>query len=586
MFRIRRVLDDVLPTDRAAIAQVQEIIRAQFTALPAKDVAKLPDQLHNPLKYRFRFILFVVEDARGHVKAFALLSHDPTLRFCFLDFLSAELGKTGRGTGGVLYERVREEVLSLKTTGLFYECQPDDPSVVRDPALLRQNMARLRFYERFGARPIAGTEYETPLRPEDPYAPYLLYDDLRQHVRLRRDTARAIVQAILEGKYGRSCPPGYIERVVDSFKDDPVRLRRPRYFKNERPVPVAVRIPEDRRIALVVNDQHAIHHVRERGYVESPVRIATIQRELDRTDLFHNITTRHFSEDYIRAVHAPEYVEYFKRVCANLKPGDSIYPYVFPIRNATRPPRELAVRAGYYCVDTFTPLNHSAYLAARRAVDCTLTAANELLRGRLLAYALVRPPGHHAERRSFGGFCYFNSAAVAAQHLSTQGRVAILDLDYHHGNGQQDIFYDRSDVLTISIHGHPHIAYPYFTGFEDEKGAGDGEGYNVNVPLPESIDGARYHGAISGVLRRLTRFEPRFLIVCLGLDTAKGDPTGTWSLTSGDFETNGHLVGSLGLPTLIVQEGGYNNRVLGINASHFLTGLWKGAQQAVDRMSG
>ena len=366
-------------------------------------------------------------------------------------------------------------------------------------------MARLRFYERFGARPIIGTEYETPLKPEEPYAPHLVYDDLRQHIRLRRNTARAIVRAILEGKYGNSCPPGYIDRVVNSFKDDPVRLRKPRYFNMERPIPVSIATPEDKRIALVINDQHAIHHVRERGYVESPVRIATIQRELERTDLFASVPVRHFSEDHIKTVHAAEYVEYFKRVCANLKPGESIYPYVFPIRNVARPPKELAVRAGYYCVDTFTPLNRNAYLAARRAVDCTLTAAKEVLRGRRLAYALVRPPGHHAERRSFGGFCYFNSAAVAAQHLSIDGKVAILDLDYHHGNGQQDIFYERSDVLTISIHGHPHFAYPYFSGFEDEKGTGDGEGYNVNIPLPESVDGARYHEVLSGVLKRLTQ---------------------------------------------------------------------------------
>ena len=263
MFRIRRVLDDVLPSDRAAIAQVQEILRTQFTALPAKDIAKLPDQLHNPLRYRFRFILFVAEDARDHVKAFALLSHEAALRFCYLDFLSAELGKTGRGTGGVLYERVREEALSLKTRGLFFECHPDDPNLVRDPELLKQNIARLRFYERFGARPIIGTEYETPLKPEDLYAPHLVYDDLRQHIRLRRTTAKAIVRAILEGKYGSSCPPGYIDKVVNSFKDDPVRLRKPRYFKKEPPIPVRVSTPEDKRIALVINDQHAIHHVRE-----------------------------------------------------------------------------------------------------------------------------------------------------------------------------------------------------------------------------------------------------------------------------------------------------------------------------------
>jgi len=577
MFRIRRVFDDFLPGDQRAMVQVQEILRTQFTALAEKDISRLPEQLRNPFKYRFRSVLLVTEDSRAHVKGFALMSHEPNLRFCYLDFLSTEKGKMGQGTGGILYERLREEAMSLKTIGIFYECHPDDPNLVGDPDLLRGNAARLRFYERYGARPIIGTAYETPIRPADPYAPYLIYDDLRQHVRLSRSTARSIVRAILEAKYGKACPPGYIDMVVESFKDDPVRLRKPRYFRKKTPIPISTSVPMDKLVAIVVNDQHAIHHVRERGYVESPVRIDTILGRLERTELFEKLPTKHFPEARIKAVHATEYVEYFKRACANLKPGESIYPYVFPIRNAARPPKELAVRAGYYCVDTFTPLNRNAYLAAKRAVDCALTAAQAILEGRRLAYALVRPPGHHAESRSFGGFCYFNSAAIAAQYMSAHGRVAMLDLDYHHGNGQQDIFYERSDVLTISIHGHPHFAYPYFSGFEDEEGAKGGEGHNINVPLPESVDGSRYREVLEHVLKRLVRFQPRFLVVPLGLDTAKGDPTGTWSLVAKDFEANGRVIGSLRLPTLVVQEGGYSNRVIGTNASGFLTGLWQGA---------
>ena len=153
-------------------------------------------------------------------------------------------------------------------------------------------------------------------------------------------------------------------------------------------------------------------------------------------------------------------------------PKKSIYPYVFPTRNPARPPNDETVLAGYYCIDTFTPLNQNAYLAARSAVDCALTAAEKVLEGTDLAYALVRPPGHHAETRTFGGFCYFNNGAIAANLLSRYGRVAILDIDYHHGNGQQEIFYNRADVLTVSIHGHPSFAYPYFSGFRDETGIG------------------------------------------------------------------------------------------------------------------
>jgi acetoin utilization deacetylase AcuC-like enzyme len=268
-------------------------------------------------------------------------------------------------------------------------------------------------------------------------------------------------------------------------------------------------------------------------------------------------------------------VSYLRKCCASLPEGESVYPYVFPIRNAARPPKQLSLRAGYYCIDTFTPLNQNAYKAARAAVDCTLTAAREIQQGRRYAYSLVRPPGHHAERKVFGGFCYFNSTAIAAQMLSADGKVAILDIDYHHGNGQQDIFYERDDVLTISIHGHPGFAYPYFSGFEDETGSGRGEGFNWNLPQSEKLDGKGHRVALARALAHIREFDPTYLVVALGLDPAKGDPTGSWFLGARDFEENGRMVGALGRPTLVVQEGGYRTRTLGTNAAHFFTGLMR-----------
>src|SRR5690606_38973947 len=139
---------------------------------------------------------------------------------------------------------------------------------------------------------------------------------------------------------------------------------------------------------------------------------------------------------------------------------------------------------------------------------------------------LVRPPGHHAERSSFGGFCYLNSAAVAANFLAANGRVAVLDVDYHHGNGTQDIFYERADVLTVSIHGHPRFTYPYFSGYEDETGAGSGKGLNLNLPLPESIGGDVYARALERALDRVRKFAPAFLVLSLGLGGVRLDPTG------------------------------------------------------------
>ncbi len=412
------------------------------------------------------------------------------------------------------------------------------------------------------------------MTPQSQEPPYLVFDDLGQNIAVPRDRARAIVRAILEREYGHLCGKEYIDKVVESFRDPVIRLREPKYRIKEAPRSPNREIPKDMQIALVINDRHGIHEVRDRGYVEAPVRITTILKEIGNSDLFVKVPPKSFPLSHILAVHDADFVKYLKKVCERVPEGESVYPYVFPIRNAARPPRELAIRAGYYCIDTFTPLNGRAHAAAERAVDSALTAADAILSGRPIAYALVRPPGHHAERRAFGGFCYFNSSAIAAQYLSALGKVAILDIDYHHGNGQQDIFYAREDVLTISIHGHPRFAYPYFSGFADERGQGPGEGFNLNFPLPESIDGPQHREVLRKALRSIAAYQPTFLVVALGLDTAKGDPTGSWRLRANDFEANGALVGALRLPTLVVQEGGYNTRNLGINVRRFFWGLW------------
>lgn len=572
MFRIQKLHDVTTPTSRRLVSQVQAMLRVQFDQLSEKDIAKLPAQLANPLKYRFRSILLVAEDGQLMVRGFALLSHAPDLDFALLDYVCAGRGATGGGIGGALYARVREETAQLGVAGLFFECLPDDPALSPDPKVRRQNAARLKFYERFGARPIAGTAYETPLHSTDTNPPYLVYDDLGQEKPLRRAHARKIVRAILERKYGHVCPPEYVDKVVKSFRDDPVRLREPRYLP-ESEVLVPHR-PQLRKIALIVNDQHAVHHVNDRGYVEAPVRIRSILKELDKTELFETQPARHYGIAHVEAVHDRGFVNFLQKACANVPPGSSVYPYVFPVRNRTRPPKDLPLRAGYYCIDTFTPLNANAWKAALRSVDCALTGADALLDGSRAAYALVRPPGHHAEREAFGGFCYFNSAAIAAHYLSEHGRVALLDIDYHHGNGAQDIFWQRKDVLTISIHGHPRYTYPYFSGFEDEKGDGEGRGYNVNLPLPEDIEGERYRRELERALGKVRKFAPQFLVLALGLDTARGDPTGSFRLMAKDFRENGRLVGGLELPTLVVQEGGYRTQTLGVNARHFFMGLW------------
>ncbi len=578
MFRIRRIYDDLLPVNQVAIEQVRKILRAQFDAVRPVELESLGERLQNPFKHGFRCLLTVAE-RRHRVLGCALVLHDPNLNFCFLDYLAAGSAMTQKGIGGALYEAVREQAKLCEAIGLFFECPPDDPSAFRDPALYKQSQARLRFYEQYGARPVSGTDYQRKIKPGDDEMPLLVYDGLDAAESLRRKTAKAVVRAILEKKYAHLCPPDYVQAVVESFRDDPVQLRPWRYVAKKPIEPPNIHPRMKEELVLVVNDRHDIHHVRERGYVESPVRIKSILGELKHSMEFTCLEPRNIPRHWLYEVHDRDYVDYLQRVCARIGSDRSVYPYVFPIRNRTRPPRELSLRAGYYCIDTFTPLNGNAWLAARRAVDCTLTAAAAILDGRRFTYSLVRPPGHHAERHSFGGFCYLNNNAIAANFLSKYGKVAILDLDYHHGNGQQDIFYQRSDVLTQSIHGHPDFAYPYFSGFADEQGAGAGLGFNVNYPLAEHIEVAHYKSVLRKALAVISNFAPDFLVIALGLDTTARDPTGSWALKADDLRENGRMIGDLGLPTLVVQEGGYRTRTLGVNAAAFLNGVLQGVRR-------
>ena len=570
MIRIRRVFSALIPADRDRIAQVQEIFRAHFADVAAY-AEKIPALLDQPFQQGYSAMLLVAESGLNKVLGFALILHFPEINSAFLDFVAVRPGIRGGGVGSALYEAMRELLVRMRARGLYLEVLPDDPKVIANADMLKENKQRMRFYEHYGARPIVGTRYETPIG--DSPAPHLIFDGLGRAKPLGRDECRKAMRVILERKYSHLVGPKYISDVVSSVIDNPVRLRPPRYVGPA----IEHKQVETGRIhkafTLVHGEDHVIHHVRERGYVERPARVTALRDALRATGLFNEASPRRFGESPIRAVHDGGFVEYLKTICEKMQGNRPVYPYVFPIRRAHRPPRELAVRAGYYCIDTFTPLDRNAYRAARGAVNVAMTAAQHLLAGQPVVYALCRPPGHHAERRVFGGFCYFNNIAIAAHRLSREGKVAILDIDFHHGNGTQDIFWQRSDVLTVSIHGHPNWSYPYFSGFADERGEGPGRGFNRNYPLPEGTGEAEYLQTLEKAAEAIQRFKPDVLAVSMGFDIMKGDPTGGFTLSGAALRRIGHRIGALSLPTLVVQEGGYSLRNLRRGAPSFFLGM-------------
>ena len=565
MFRIRRIADGFAPANAKALADVEQILISQFSAARPEDITGLAEKLARPGKRGMAPMVLIAEDASERVRGCILAYRFVTPSFLFLDYLAVPPGRGGGGVGGALYQRLREIAAGLGI-GLFFEVLPADPALCRlAPEIVEENRKRLGFYARFGAFPIANTAYETPLTDKDSCPPHLMFDGCGITDTLSRYDAVEIVRAILERKYRSLCPPEYNAKVLKSFVDDPVKLARP-----ARLVPVPMPINR-RALSIVVNEGHEIFHVRERGYVEAPVRIASILEGLKPAVPLERVEAKRFPDSHITGVHDRALVDFIRRCSASMPPGKSTYPYVFPIRNRERPPKDLALLAGYFCIDTFTPINANCWPAARRAADCALTAAQLCLEDRRFSYALVRPPGHHAERRAFGGFCYLNSAAIAANFLSRFGRVAVLDVDYHHGNGTQDIFNKRADVLTVSIHGHPSFAYPYFTGFAEEAGEGEGAGFNLNLPLAENASTEDFFKALKTACTRITRFDPHYLVVALGFDTAASDPTGSWKLKPADFATMGQAIAALGRPTAFIQEGGYRTKTLGRNAAAFFS---------------
>ncbi|MNR92017.1 Acetylpolyamine aminohydrolase [compost metagenome] len=331
---------------------------------------------------------------------------------------------------------------------------------------------------------------------------------------------------------------------------------------------------------VVHSPTHLIHHPRwefthgRRIYSKDiPSRATLIRDALLASDMRIDLVPPDaYPLSRIETLHA--FVGFLRDAAATLEDDSLIYPDVFPVRRKVNRPDHQPALAGYYCFDTGTPISRHTFEAAKSSADCALTAS-DLIPTEGLVYALCRPPGHHAEREVFGGYCYFNNAALAAHALAEHGRVAVLDIDYHHGNGTQDIFYASSRVFTLSIHGDPAVTYPYFSGFADERGEGEGLGYNLNLPLAPGSGISTYLAALDEALSAIKRFDPQYLVVAVGFDTCRGDPAGSFDLATRHYPVIASRIAKLGLPCLIVQEGGYRTQNLGKNAVAFLSAFGK-----------
>jgi len=327
---------------------------------------------------------------------------------------------------------------------------------------------------------------------------------------------------------------------------------------------------------LLHDPQFFLVRGKPRGSAEQPERVQRFLQALESLGM-NPVAPEDFGAPGRARVHTPEYLEFlataYERWHELPDAGEEVVANVFANRYVGNYPDNIVGRAGWHMADNACPIGQHTWSAACASANTALGAAQASLDGESAVYALCRPPGHHAFADMAGGFCFLNNAAIATEHLlQHHSRIAILDVDVHHGNGTQGIFYNRRDVLTISTHTDPAAFYPYHWGHVVERGAGDGEGYNINLPLPQGASGDALINAVKSVRDRIAVFAPGVLIVALGLDTSVEDPLQGMSLKTEDFSVLGQTIAALNLPTVYLQEGGYLSPSLSANLASFLSG--------------
>lgn len=339
----------------------------------------------------------------------------------------------------------------------------------------------------------------------------------------------------------------------------------------------------------VLSEEHRQHFPKGELYggelvvpFERPQRWEFIVEQLNAVEMTDFVDPDPLDMETVQQVHRPEFLRFLATAWDQWSEegykGDAI-PTVIPARRMQlREPDHIDGKLGYFCMAIETAITAGTWVAACASAAIAQTGQRLVSGGEASAFALCRPPGHHAASDLYGGYCFLNNAAIAAQGFLNSGarKVAILDVDFHHGNGTQDIFYDRSDVLFLSLHGEPKMAFPHFLGYADETGEGDGEGYNANYPLPPGTDYAAWSAALDEACARIDGYGPDALVVSLGVDTFKKDPISFFKLESDDFTTYGKRIADLAKPTLFVMEGGYSIDEVGINTVNVLEGFLNG----------
>jgi acetoin utilization deacetylase AcuC-like enzyme len=316
---------------------------------------------------------------------------------------------------------------------------------------------------------------------------------------------------------------------------------------------------------------------------EMPSRAEYIRSRAEEVGLGPILPPEEFGLDTARRVHDPAYVDFMPTVWERWTAagfGGTALPYTWPTRGLRGDvvPDVIEAQLGYYSFDAGAGFVEGTWDAIKSSHDVALTAASLVSGGERSAFALCRPPGHHAGRAFMGGYCYLNNASITAQWLLDNGanKVSILDVDYHHGNGTQEIFYARGDVQVLNLHGDPKMEYPYFLGYADERGEGEGEGFNHNYPLPWGTGWDGWGAALVDACLKLVAYGPDVVVVSLGVDTFERDPISKFKLVTEDYPKIGRRIEALGLPTLFVMEGGYAVEEIGVNAVGVLTGFEEG----------